>query len=406
MNKDKCLLISPDFPPPFIGGSLVYINTLVENSEETFDILTSIKTNSDQETTRFPNKVIRSKYLVKSNNPSKVKLLFSYLFLIIWTTYKMLTNPYKLIVANLGAVGNSLLFILGKILCFKVVGIAYAEELTIPLRGRGIKNFIKRKLIRFSYKKALGFIVVCHFCKDILINNLKVREESIDVISSCLSLDKFSENTNNIKIKNTVISVGRLIERKGFHLLINSIVRLRKLIPDISLVIVGDGSMHKELTRLIKKQNAENFIKLERFMNDDGLKNLYEKTELFVLANHQLSNGDTEGCPSVFSEAMNYGMPLIGGKNAGVDTAIINQDNGLIIDAIINKDLDDAISCILSDDEVSNKMIKAGKKKLLRDHHPNSVGNLFTKSLNRFDKNQPAKGFQRDYNRGVPSLNI
>ena len=42
--KKRCLLVSPDFPPPLIGGSLVYISTLVENSNEEFDIVTCLNT--------------------------------------------------------------------------------------------------------------------------------------------------------------------------------------------------------------------------------------------------------------------------------------------------------------------------------------------------------------------------
>ena len=164
--------------------------------------------------------------------------------------------------------------------------------------------------------------------------------------------------------------------------------------------------MKVKLKSLIENQNAENFIKLKKSVNDEELKDLYQKTQLFVLANYQLINGDTEGCPSVFSEAMNYGMPIIGGKNAGVDTAIIDGENGIIINSIIPKELDEAIFYLLSNVEVMEKMITAGKKKLLRDHHPDSVGALFANSLNRFDKNEFSIGFQRDFNRAVPSVNI
>ena len=43
-----------------------------------------------------------------------------------------------------------------------------------------------------------------------------------------------------------------------------------------------------------------------------------------------LDNGDTEGCPTVFSEAMAHNLPLIGGTGAGADTAILHGKNGYI----------------------------------------------------------------------------
>ena len=66
----KCLLVSPDFPPPLIGGSLVYVSTLVSNTKDSFDILTGIKKNNKSEVTDSPNKIIRSSFIADSSNPS------------------------------------------------------------------------------------------------------------------------------------------------------------------------------------------------------------------------------------------------------------------------------------------------------------------------------------------------
>ena len=106
---------------------------------------------------------------------------------------------------------------------------------------------------------------------------------------------------------------------------------------------------------------------LQTEVDDEKLKQIYETSELFVLANHELKNGDTEGCPSVFSEAMLYELPSIGGKYAGVETAIINNENGLVIDMKSESDLDKAILKILGNKSLRDNFILNGKKKLLRD---------------------------------------
>ena len=68
MTKNKYLLVSPDFPPPMIGGSLVYIKTLIENCDKDFDILTGLNESNEKESLEYPHKIIRSKFIVKSNN--------------------------------------------------------------------------------------------------------------------------------------------------------------------------------------------------------------------------------------------------------------------------------------------------------------------------------------------------
>ena len=59
------------------------------------------------------------------------------------------------------------------------------------------------------------------------------------------------------------MSVGRLIERKGFHLLIMSVLRLRQKIENLTLTIVGQGPKRKNLLKIIHENNASDFILLQ-----------------------------------------------------------------------------------------------------------------------------------------------
>ena len=404
--KDRFLLVSPDFPPPLIGGSLVYIKTLVEHSNYPIEVLTTDNLDNDPEVIGHPHKILRKKLIIGSNEPSNGKLLISYLYMLMWVSIQMLLRRYKLVIANPGAIGNSLLFLLGKIFRVKVIGIAYAEELTIPLKRNDIKSIIKRSFVKIAYKRAHGFIVVCHFCKNILKDELGVDKEKIDVIPSCLTLEKFgSKREKELKNRNNnITSVGRLIKRKGFHYLIKSVAELRKEIKDVSLKIVGSGPMSELLEKQIKDLNASSYIHLLNQIDDVTLSNIYSETDLFVLANYQLSNGDTEGCPSVFSEAMAHGIPIIGGTGAGVDTAIIDGQNGLIVNSENELDLLNAMKEILTNEAQFKSMSANAKKKLLRDHHPDAIGKAFNKSIYRFLSNKKADAAQARFNKEIPSL--
>ena len=86
---------------------------------------------------------------------------------------------------------------------------------------------------------------------------------------------------------------------------------------------------------MIDKFEAHNYVKLHGEITDEELSNLYSKSDLFILAHTMLKNGDTEGCPNVFSEAMANNLPVIGGTGAGADTAIIDNYNGYIVNSKI-----------------------------------------------------------------------
>ena len=89
--------------------------------------------------------------------------------------------------------------------------------------------------------------------------------------------------------------------------------------------------------------------------------NLYENNSIAVLAHTLLKNGDTEGCPTVFSEAMGHGLPVIGGDGAGADTAIIEGKNGIVHGPDI-EELSNAISKIFLDPDLAKSMSEYGKK--------------------------------------------
>ena len=336
-------------------------------------------------------------FIKDSHDPSKFQLLLMYFYMPLWMVIKNFKENYSAVLVNPGAVGNSILFLVGKIFNIKVIGVGHGEEITVPLYGKGLKNFIKRLIIKFSYKYASGFIVVCHFCKRLL-NDLNVKNEMIDVIPSCLNPNKFKNNHSAIKQKFKIISVGRLIERKGFHFLIDAVNLLKEEIPEIKLEIVGDGPYKNILEQKITKNNASSYIRLAGQISDNDLVKIYETSSLFVLAHTLLENGDTEGCPTVFSEAMGYGLPLIGGTGAGADTAIIEGKNGFIVNSKNIKEIAEAIKKILLNPVLSQEMSTFGKQKLAKDHDPVKNGLALQKSLTRMINLDLASGYQKELN--------
>lgn len=398
-TKKKFLLISPDFPPPLVGGSLVWLLNLLTNCPEDFDILTGPKDESLKEIFQDSkrNRVFRSRFIKDSNDPSRFQLLLTYFYMPIWMVIKNYKENYSAVLVNPGALGNSILFLVGKIFKIKIIGIGHGEEITVPLYGKGLKNFIKRLIIKFSYKYSSGFIVVCHFCKRLL-KDLNVKNEMIDVIPSCLNPNKIKNIHTSNKIKFKIVSVGRLIERKGFHFLIDAVILLKKEIPEIKLEVVGDGPYKDILEKKIFENNASSFINLAGQISDDDLIKIYETSSLFVLAHTLLENGDTEGCPTVFSEAMGYGLPVIGGTGAGADTAIIEGKNGLIVNSKKITEIVDAIKKILLNPVLSEEMSKFAKQKLEKDHDPVKNGIALQKSLIRIINSDLAVGYQKELN--------
>ena len=111
-----------------------------------------------------------------------------------------------------------------------------------------------------------------------------------------------------------------------------------------------------------------------------------------------LDNGDTEGCPTVFSEAMGHGLPVIGGTGAGADTAIIHGKNGFIVNVRNQDEMKKYISKILENDELQKNMVEYGKEKLEKDHNPKKNGLALFNTIERILANKSAVGDQLKFN--------
>ena len=308
-NSSQILLISPYFPPPFIGGSLVYIHNLITNSKLNFDILTDNNNRSDDQKLNY----IETKYIVNSQSPSRYGLIKMYLF-IFFIAFRL--RKYEVVILNISVIGNGLLAYLLNLLSIKTIIISYAEEITMSLYASGIKGIIKRIFLRL-YRNTNAIISVSHFAKNILIKDIKVTSP-IHVITTPLHNLKYSESKKDyLDMNNQVLSVGRLIKRKGFAHLISSFKLVIESLPNAKLIIIGDGPDYHFLVSQIKSLKLNNSITIFQNINDDRLSSLYRESRLFVLANLLLENGDCEGAPNVIVEAASFGLPAIAGIEGG-----------------------------------------------------------------------------------------
>jgi glycosyltransferase involved in cell wall biosynthesis len=154
-----------------------------------------------------------------------------------------------------------------------------------------------------------------------------------------------------------ILSVGYLIERKGFLYLIKAIKDVLECHINVKLTIVGSGPMEMQIRNLIKELKLGEYIQIISNISDEKLLEIYNSSDLFVLSSIVDSQGNTEGLGVVLLEAMACGLPVIGSDTGGIPDIIINGETGLlvpekdifqlsraIIELIENKDLKENIS--------------------------------------------------------------
>ncbi|WP_319562199.1 glycosyltransferase family 4 protein [Marispirochaeta sp.] len=160
-----------------------------------------------------------------------------------------------------------------------------------------------------------------------------------------------------------ILSVGRLVPRKGFDMVIESIPVVLKKYPNLKYVIIGDGYDRDRLEHMVAQMGLEENILFPGQVDEQTKHAYYELADLFIMPNRDLDNGDTEGFGIVFLEANLHGLPVIGGNAGGVPDAIEDGKSGLLVNSSSIQEIVNAIITILSNPKTASRMGEYGRKR-------------------------------------------
>jgi glycosyltransferase involved in cell wall biosynthesis len=145
------------------------------------------------------------------------------------------------------------------------------------------------------------------------------------------SLENGSSESAKATAPIRMISVGRLVEKKGFVYLIRACALLRERGRRFALSIYGTGPQRDELAGLIEALALGDVVQLGGSRTQEDLIALYREADLFVLSPHVLDSGDRDGIPNVLMEAMSVGLPVVATGVSGIPELIEHDRGGLLV---------------------------------------------------------------------------
>jgi len=160
----------------------------------------------------------------------------------------------------------------------------------------------------------------------------------------------------------TVISVGRLVHRKGQDRLIEAFPKVLEVIPDAALVLVGEGPYRKQLDALVKKYDLSDHVFFIGRINFAELPSYICMGDVFAMPSRSRLFGlEVEGLGIVYLEASSCGLPVIGGASGGAPDAVLDGDTGYVVDGNDLNAISTQIVRLLSDAKLRQKMGERGR---------------------------------------------
>ena len=160
----------------------------------------------------------------------------------------------------------------------------------------------------------------------------------------------------------TVVSVSRLVPRKGM----DTLVRAAGLVADrrhnLQVVIAGAGRDRRRLARLATKVGAP--VQLLGRLDDDEVAALYGCADVFaMLCRTRWWGLEQEGFGIVFLEAAAAGVPQVAGRSGGAHEAVVDGETGTVLDPATAPAAAEAIGALLDDGELRRRMGAAGRRR-------------------------------------------
>ena len=253
---------------------------------------------------------------------------------------------------------------LKKMLGIPFVAYCHGEDITLTDKRR-----FQPKLRDVIYRTADAVIANGEFAVENLLRT-GIGREKIHKITPGLDTSVFYPEESNAKLRErygisvkdvVVMTVARLVQRKGHARIIRALARLREEIPIFKYVIVGRGPIEAALRALAAEVNLLDKVVFAGFVPDDQLNHHYNMADIVAMPNTEES-GDIEGFGMVFLEANAAGKPVIGGRSGGTSEAVSGQ-SGILVGSDGELELHDALRKLLTDRSLRESMGAAGLRR-------------------------------------------
>tara|TARA_Y100000816_G_scaffold287609_1_gene270658 strand:- start:432 stop:1598 length:1167 start_codon:yes stop_codon:yes gene_type:complete len=377
MNKKNIFLLTEEFRPSKKGGIATWSYGLANYlSKEGYDVTVFVKKRHGIDISK-----------IKKNIPYKICLMRGrdwayfkkwYVRFAIKKFIKKANNP--IIISSNWELSEGIIAFKKK-LKFKLITILHGIEV-IRLNSN---KYIKR---RKNFVKTLNKSDVVVSVSNYLKNQTKlISNKEIMIIHNFVNSKKLypKKNIDNKSFNfstddRVILSLSRLVRRKGHHIVIKSLSLIKKVIPNIKYIIAGDGDYNykKELEKLAKEMDLDSYIYFVGHVDGKRKNDLYNLCDIYVM--NSLPTDSSEGSETfgiTFLEANACGKPVVGTNVGGIPDAISNNLNGILVEPDNPEETAKAIIQILKNKKKYRALSKGGIERIKNEFDIDLIGEKY-----------------------------
>ncbi len=238
-----------------------------------------------------------------------------------------------------------------RLLGLRYIAFCHGEEVTQMQLHRS-----ERRLRDLIYQHADRVVCASAFAKKTLLGT-GISEQNIDHITPGVDCERFRPGSPAREVverfslcgKLVILTVARLIPRKGHRRVMEAIATLAETIPNICYLIAGTGSEELSLRSFARELGISHLVHFAGYVPEEQLLDYYRACDVMVMPNsEEADSGDIEGFGMVFLEASAVGKPVIAGRSGGAAEPVLHGRTGFLVDPHVPQELTAVLGQLLS----------------------------------------------------------
>ena len=180
-----------------------------------------------------------------------------------------------------------------------------------------------------------------------------------------------------------LVTLGRLVPKKGFGVLLASLPKVIERYPQVRLVIGGDGPLKQELFDQASELGLADCVTFIGQVPWDQVPGFLAAADIFVLPSVRDHYGNVDGLPTVLPEAMGCGTSIISSDIGGARLIIEHDRNGLLVPSDDPQALSEAILVLVGDPDKRHSLGIAARQSVVERFNWDTVAQEILKLCER-----------------------
>ena len=229
--------------------------------------------------------------------------------------------------------------------------------------GHATDLFRDRCALRDKIKRADYIICISNFHRDFFLEH-GAKPEQLKIVYCGINVDLFSPKVfrGDANEMFTIISSGRLVEKKGFEYLIDACKLLEGRFQ-FRCIIAGSGDLEEKLNNQIQNLQLQGIVKVTgKELLQEEITELMHSGDCYCLPCVWASDNDVDGLPQMLMEAMACGLPVISTQLVGIPDLIINEQTGILLEPNNAEAIADAIEDLYRHPQATKALAEKGRE--------------------------------------------